>query len=135
MRFDAGLRSYVHAVAAELGVEAAAAWGEVAEPSTAYVAVRERAVSHPDRDVMVLWDERAGWVVALEHEPGEPPVVLARIEDDLVPEPRRVAQVVRAALGGDTVSLPVVRNGDTADLRARISACARSEAVVGLPRI
>nr|WP_052478307.1 DUF6292 family protein [Kibdelosporangium sp. MJ126-NF4] len=94
----AGLRSYVHAVARALRVEPEAAWCEVAEMCTAYVAVRERAIDYPDRDVMVLWDERVGWLVALEPRPDEKLVVLAHVDGDVVPEPPDVARVVAATL-------------------------------------
>lgn len=93
-----GCRSYVRAVARAIRVEPEAAWCEVAESSTAYVAVRERARDYPDRDVMLLWDERTGWQVALEPGPEERLVVLSHVPGDVVPEPVDVARAVAVAL-------------------------------------
>ncbi|RSM85244.1 hypothetical protein DMH04_18315 [Kibdelosporangium aridum] len=71
--------------------------------STAYVAVRERAIDYPNRDVMLLWDERIGWIVALEPKPDEEPVVLGHISGDVVPAAADVARAVAAVLTAQTV--------------------------------
>jgi hypothetical protein len=126
-RFAAGLRSYVRAVARAMEVEPEAAWCEVADPSTAYVAVRERAPDYPEHDVMLLWDERLGWLVALENNPAEQPVTLARVDGDVVPEPALVARTVRAVLGAPSrfsTSPPRAGTLGSGDVRARILAYA-----------
>lgn len=130
--FAVGLRTYVRAVARALQVEPEAAWCEVAEMSTAYVAVGERSLDYPDRDVMLLWDERIGWLVALEARPDEEPVVLAHINAGVVPGPAEVAAAVASALTDRTV-LPgrgSAHRVDPGHVRAEILAYALP-AVVG----
>lgn len=124
--FADGLRSYVREVARALRVEPEAAWCEVAESSTAYVAVRERSSAHPDKDVMLLWDEKAGWLVALEPKPGERPIVLGRVGGDVVPEPVAVARAVGSALRDGKGMAAGVRteNADLGQVRAQILAYA-----------
>ncbi|GHG41686.1 hypothetical protein GCM10017567_74130 [Amycolatopsis bullii] len=50
---------------------------------------------------MLAWSERRGWSLAVETEPTEDPVVIARHGgDDLVPSPDAVARFVADAAAG-----------------------------------
>ncbi|MGM1063022.1 DUF6292 family protein [Saccharothrix sp. Mg75] len=88
------LRDYVTAVATAVGVPADGTTFEVTDTLTAYLALGHRVPEHPDHDLMLVWDERQGWSVRVETDPGEPPVVLARGGDDPVPHPEAVARLV-----------------------------------------
>ncbi|MBY8849925.1 DUF6292 family protein [Saccharothrix longispora] len=88
------LREYVRAVAVAVGVPADGTTFEVTDTITAYLALGQQAPEHPGRDLMLVWDERQGWSVSVETDPGESPVLLARGGDDPVPHPEAVARLV-----------------------------------------
>lgn len=94
------LADYVHQVAAAIGVSSDATGHEVTDTATAYVAVDERCVTHPDHDLMLVWDERLGWYIAIETTPTEPPVVMAYLDGDAVPAPAVVARFVTDTANG-----------------------------------
>ncbi|MEU4805893.1 DUF6292 family protein [Actinosynnema sp. NPDC023587] len=91
-----GLAGYVYAVAEQVGVPPEGTEYEVSDTATAYLGLAEGA----GRDLMLLWSELHGWSIAVETDPSEPPVVLARLGVSLVPPPRAVARFVADVLAG-----------------------------------
>lgn len=104
------LRAYVEAVVAALGIEASAAWHEYGPPSSAYVALPERAAGSPDRFLMLQWTDDDGWSLAVEPDGPGAPVVLAAWPESVYPAPGELAAAVRRVLAGP-VTIPV-RVGD-----------------------
>ncbi|WP_447002791.1 DUF6292 family protein [Saccharothrix isguenensis] len=96
-----GLERYVRAVAAELGLVSDCSAADPGPPATAYLAVEGAVPSLPGQDVSLLWDEEFGWAGAVETCSGEPPVVIAYLRGDVLPETAEVAAFVAALLRGD----------------------------------
>jgi hypothetical protein len=94
------LAAYVHLVAAAIGVSTEATGSEVSDTATAYLGLDQRWPALPDQDLMLVWDERLGWYVAVENKPAEAPVVLAYLDGDTVPTPAVVARFVADAAAG-----------------------------------
>ncbi|WP_134046142.1 DUF6292 family protein [Amycolatopsis arida] len=121
---ERSLAGYVHAVAAELGVGPAGTGVEVADVNTGYVALPQRCPRYPNRDLMLVWGDRDGWVVAVETDPAEEPVIVAYFADDVLPEPAEVARFVRGLGAGEPVGLVVPprwrERSATGDLAARL---------------
>jgi Family of unknown function (DUF6292) len=88
------LKTYVRAVADAVGVPPEGTSCEVTDTVTAYVALARRGHEHPNRDLMLVWSERQGWVVSVETGPTEPPLVLSCLGGDTVPDPETVARFV-----------------------------------------
>lgn len=97
---ERGLGEYVRAVAAAVGVPAESTTVEISDTATAYLGLPRRWLDRPDHDVMLVWSERRGWSLAVETDPADDPVVIARHADDLVPSPGAVAQFVADAVAG-----------------------------------
>ncbi|WP_410567282.1 DUF6292 family protein [Amycolatopsis sp. cmx-4-61] len=98
---ELSLGEYVRAVAAAVGVPDESTTVEISDTATAYLGLPRRWLDRPDHDVMLVWSERRGWSLAVETEPAEDPVVIARQGgDDLVPSPRAVARFVADAAAG-----------------------------------
>jgi hypothetical protein len=95
-----GLAGYLAAVASSLDVSVEATASEVTDTATAYLALAARTPEHPGRDLMLVWNERHGWRLAVETNPGEDAVVLAYLGADPVPEPAVVARFVHDVLAG-----------------------------------
>jgi hypothetical protein len=95
-----GLSRYVLAVAASLRVPRHALHHEVSELSSAYLALHRRSPRYPDLDLMLLWDERHGWSVALETAPADGPVVLAYLGGDVLAEADEVHRFVEDVIAG-----------------------------------
>lgn len=96
-----GLAGYVHAVAAVLRVPPEGTGFEISDTVTAYLGLAVRWPECPGQDLMLAWGEQSGWVLAVETDPAEPPLVLAYLEgEDLVPEPRAVARFVADVVDG-----------------------------------
>ncbi|HEY4460380.1 MAG TPA: DUF6292 family protein [Pseudonocardiaceae bacterium] len=93
-----GLSGYVRAVADAIDVPVEATDFEVSDTATAYLGLALRSARHPDHDLMLVWSERHGWVLAVETNPAEQPAVLACLGTDLVPEPAKVARFVTDTL-------------------------------------
>lgn len=94
------LAAYAKQVATAIGVPADAVGYEVSDTATAYLGLTERSVAHPSRDLMLVWDERLGWSVAVETRPGEPPFVVDHLGGDAVPVPAAVAVFVADVIAG-----------------------------------
>jgi anti-anti-sigma factor len=101
------LRRYMHEVAAGLGVGPESVWCEMAEESAAYVAMAERCVEYPNRDLALLWDGRHGWAAGVETNAGEDILILAWYGPDVLPPPGEVVGFARAVLTGQPVGQPV----------------------------
>jgi hypothetical protein len=94
------LAAYAQQVAVAIGVPADAVGYEVSDTATAYLGLAERSGAHPSRDLMLVWDERLGWSVAVETRPGEPPFVIDHLGGDAVPAPAAVAVFVADVVAG-----------------------------------
>ncbi|MEV4049796.1 DUF6292 family protein [Amycolatopsis sp. NPDC049688] len=98
---ERGLGEYVGAVAAALGVPAESMTVEISDTATAYLGLPRRWLDRPDHDVMLVWSERRGWALAVETDPADAPVLIARYGGgDLVPPPGAVARFVADAAAG-----------------------------------
>ncbi|MGH3863546.1 DUF6292 family protein, partial [Actinokineospora sp.] len=91
-----GLEAYLRAVAEAIDLPAEGTSCEISDTATAYVALPAR----PGKDLMLLWDEHAGWSLAIEHNPPGKPDTVARLSTDVVPAPREVAAFVENAVAG-----------------------------------
>jgi hypothetical protein len=97
---ERGLGEYVRAVAAAVGVPDESTTVEISDTATAYLGLPRRWLDRPDHDVMLVWSERRGWSLAVETDPADAPVVIARHGDDLVPPPDAVARFVADTVAG-----------------------------------
>ncbi|WP_086853489.1 DUF6292 family protein [Amycolatopsis kentuckyensis] len=97
---ERGLGEYVRAVAAAVGVPDESTTVEISDTATAYLGLPRRWPDRPDHDVMLVWSELRGWSLAVETDPAEDPVLIARHGDDLVPSPGTVARFVADAVAG-----------------------------------
>src|ERR1043165_8728767 len=93
-----GLAGYLRAVADAVGVPAEGTTYEISDTATAYVALTRRCPERPGRDLMLVWSERTGWTVSVETDPEEAPIIIARIDGELLPAPETVARFVTNAL-------------------------------------
>ncbi|TDV41702.1 DUF6292 family protein [Actinophytocola oryzae] len=118
------LAVYVDHVAAAVGVPTEATGYEVSDTATAYLGLDRRLPSRPDHDLMLLWDERLGWYVAVETTPAEGPAVVAYLDGDTVPTPDAVARFVTdlASDRSATRIRPVSPPTDRAELATRMGA-------------
>lgn len=98
------LADYVQRVATAVGIPADGIGYEVSDTATAYVGLADRVPQQPDRELMLLWDERLGWYLEVETRPHETPVVLCYLEGDPVPAPALVARFVTDVLAGRRTS-------------------------------
>ncbi|GAA1197960.1 DUF6292 family protein [Prauserella alba] len=95
-----GLDGYIRAVADELDVPAESMSFEISDTATAYLGLSTRWPSWPGHDLMLIWDERTGWSVAVETTPAERAVVIARLGGEPVPSPRAVSHWVASTFTG-----------------------------------
>lgn len=96
-----GLTGYVRAVAELVGVPGDGTSLEISDTVTAYLGLARHAAGLPNRDLMLVWSEQYGWLVAAETGPAEAPIVLGYFGgDELVPEPRFVARFVAKLVAG-----------------------------------
>jgi hypothetical protein len=94
--FADGLRRYVGAVSAELGVGLESCAIDALTPAAAYVALDHRLDRFPDRDFALLWDERHGWSAAVEDTRGGDLIVLSYLGGELLPDPAELPAFVAA---------------------------------------
>jgi uncharacterized protein DUF6292 len=118
------LAVYVHQVAAAVGVPAEATGHEVTDTATAYIGLDQRAGHQPGRDLMLVWDERLGWYIAVETTPAESPEVVAYLDGDAVPAPAEVARFVADAASGGRITRirPVLAPAERAALAEKMAA-------------
>jgi len=99
--FGSSLAAYVGRVAVALGIPVEGTMSEVRDTATAYLGLAQRWGGPPARNLMLVWDERFGWCVAVEPAyPGEPPEVIAYCCADTVPAPATVARFVTDTIIG-----------------------------------
>src|SRR5690606_13630230 len=130
-----GLRRYVEAVAAGLGVEAASTWSDVDDvTATAYIALDGRLPGLPEREVALVWDGRTGWALGAEPHSGEDLLIRAWFGTEPLPDPSAVVRFVEALRAGKSVGLdrpaePSANPHAARIIRARLQAgaWARSE--------
>ena len=79
----AGMSACVHFIASFVGVRRIT---PLRIFLAAYLALNRRAPRYPDRDLMLIWGERDGWVVAVETDPAEEPIVLGYLGRDVLPD-------------------------------------------------
>jgi hypothetical protein len=118
------LAIYVHEVATAIGVPADATGHEVTDTATAYLALDRRCPARPDHDLMLVWDERLGWYIAVETTPTEPAEVVAYLEGDATPSPTTVARFVTDTSDGHSTSRirPVLPTTERATLAKNMAA-------------
>jgi Family of unknown function (DUF6292) len=118
------LAVYVREVAAAVGVPREATGFEVTDTATAYLGLDRRMPSRPDHDLMLVWDERLGWYIAVETSPAESPVVVAYLDGDTVPTPAAVAQFVADMVAGQDAPRfrPISPAADRTELADRMGA-------------
>jgi hypothetical protein len=118
------LATYVHQVADAIGVPSEATGYEVTDTATAYLGLDQQWPTNPDHDLMLVWDERLGWYVAVETTPAETPVVVGYLEGDTVPTPAEVARFVAGAAcgAGMTRIRPVLAPVERTELAERMAA-------------
>ncbi len=98
---ERGLAAYVRAVATALGVPAEATGFEISDTVTVYLGLPDRFADAPNRDLMLVWNERDGWLVAVENQPREPIQVIGYLGGhDILPHPHTVARFVANLLSG-----------------------------------
>lgn len=96
-----GLGRYLRTVADALDLTSGAVNWEIAEEATAYVALDGRIPRFPDRNLMLVWHEARGWLVATEPQGShDSSTVVARLRGDIVPSPGAVAAFVRGVMSG-----------------------------------
>ena len=121
---EQGLAGYVRAVAAELRVSEEATGFEISDTVSVYLGLTERFADCPGRDLMLVWSERDGWLVAVETNPAEPPLVVGYLGgSDILPDPGTVARFVAGVLAGSHQPgpRPAFPALDAADLAARLN--------------
>lgn len=120
-----GLRRYVGLVADAVGVSAAAAAVQLDDPVNVYLPLQRCVDGYPDHDLALLWDERCGWLLAVEVPGTVRLTLLGYLAGTLLPAPHVVADyVTRAGAGrGFGAALPQ-RATDEADLAGRLAAYA-----------
>lgn len=118
------LAGYIRQVATEVGVPTDAVGYEVSDTATAYLGLADRRAEQPGRDLMLVWDERLGWRIAVETVPGEAPLVVGTLDGDTVPTPGAVAMFVTEVVAGRHTNRlrPVQPVSDRVTLAKRMSA-------------
>jgi hypothetical protein len=95
---DHTLKSYVHDVAAELGLGGADVFCETGEHPYAEVRFAGRAPDRPARDELLCWDPFKGWTIAVADGPSGSLGVVATRPEQLRPAPRVIAEFVRSVV-------------------------------------
>lgn len=94
------LAGYVGAVAAAVRMPPDVAWADNHPPATAYLPLPHRCPEHPDRDLLLIWGEQDGWLIAAETAPTETPIVVAYLGEDVLPAPEVVRRFVAGTVAG-----------------------------------
>jgi hypothetical protein len=98
---ERGMAGYLQAVATALKVPADATGFEISDTITAYLGLPDRIADCPNHDLMLVWNEQDGWLVAAEYRPTEPLKVIGYLGgQNILPHPYTVAQFVVHLLSG-----------------------------------
>lgn len=92
-----GLDGYLRSVAVAVHVPVLAVWSDVRPPATAYLPLSQRSPECPDRDLLLVWGEQDGWLIAADTAP---PIVLAYLGQDILPGPDTVRRFVADMVAG-----------------------------------
>lgn len=136
-----GLRRYVEAVAAGLGVEAASTWSDVDDlTAAAYIALDGELPGFPGREVALVWDGRTGWALGAETHSGEDLMISAWYGTEPLPQPAAVVRFVEMVRNGRRVGLqrpsePSANPHAARIVRARLQAGAWSGREPYLPEV
>ncbi|QRP43020.1 DUF6292 family protein [Amycolatopsis sp. FDAARGOS 1241] len=120
---ESALAAYTRAVAEQIGVPLHAVTHEVTDTATAYLGLTARTADRPQRDLMLIGDERLGWYVAIEPRGNDQPPVICHLRGQIAPPPTAVAQFVTDVLDGHRSGQlsPVPPRLDRATLAAHMS--------------
>lgn len=120
----AALAAYTHLVAEQIGVPAEAVTHEVTDTATAYLGLTARTADLPQRDLMLVWDERLGWYIAIEPGGNDQPPVICHLGGHIAPSPATVARFVTDVVHGHRRGQlsPVPPTLDRTTLAARMAA-------------
>ncbi|WP_244231273.1 DUF6292 family protein [Saccharomonospora piscinae] len=91
---ESALAAYIELVAEQVDVPAVSVTHEVTDTATAYLGLAVRAADLPQRDLMLIWDERLGWSIAIEPRGNDRPPVICHLGGHVAPSPAAVAQFV-----------------------------------------
>lgn len=122
-----GLRRYITLVAQAVGIGAESTYLQMEPVSEAYLALSDRLVGFPERDVALLWDEKHGWALALETHGGADLIVLGYLGLSVLPAPQVVARYVADATAGrgvgdlDPPDFSLDTDEQTPDVLARLA--------------
>ncbi|PPK66078.1 DUF6292 family protein [Actinokineospora auranticolor] len=97
---ETALAVYVRQVAERIGVPSDAVTHEVTDTATAYIGLTARVAALPLRDLMLVWDERLGWSIAIEPCGNDQPPVICHLGAEIAPAPASVARFVSDVVGG-----------------------------------
>ncbi|PKW00177.1 hypothetical protein ATK30_0264 [Amycolatopsis echigonensis] len=130
---DSALAGYVSQVAERVGIPLDAVTHEVTDTATAYLGLVSRTAGHPEHDLMLVWDERLGWSIAIEPRGDDQPPAICRLRGHIAPPPGAVAQFVADVLDGhrDGQLSPVPAQLDRTTLAAHLSTFPHSVANIG----
>ncbi|HEX4723454.1 MAG TPA: DUF6292 family protein [Pseudonocardiaceae bacterium] len=95
-----GLRRYVELVAEAVGIGADASATQFDDPVNVYLPLERCATAYPEHDLALIWDERYGWMLAIEVPGTVQLTVLGYLADTLLPTPPVVAEYVTRACSG-----------------------------------
>lgn len=107
------LAAYTYLVAERVGVPVDAVTHEVTDTATAYLGLAARTADLPHRDLMLVWDERHGWYIAVEPCGNDRPPVICHLGGHIAPHPGTVARFVTDVVNGD-------RRGQLSPIPARL---------------
>lgn len=118
------LAAYIHLVAEQVGVPADAVTHEVTDTATAYLGLTARTAERPQHDLMLVWDERLGWYIAIEPGGNDQPPVICHLGGPIAPLPATVARFVTDVVNGHRRGQlsPVPPRLDRTTLAARMAA-------------
>ncbi|OLZ58117.1 hypothetical protein BS330_12875 [Amycolatopsis keratiniphila subsp. nogabecina] len=111
---EIGLAAYARAVADEVQAVVGGAIWEARPSLMAYIALSSECVLHPGRDVMLTWSPARGWEAALEAAIDGPMLLLARLGEQVAPDPSVVARFADEVLRGEArceTGLPTLPDG------------------------
>ncbi|MBB3662275.1 hypothetical protein FB384_001179 [Prauserella sediminis] len=134
-RAEWGLRRYIHAVAAGLGLGPESTWCELDVGARAYVALENRLPWVPDRDAALVWNASHGWAVGVEYGGAATVLALSYRGAPLLPSPGDVVAFVKKAFAGVPVGSASPSELDCPDLRRQLERYASAESCQGLRRV